>query len=76
MNTLKTYFVSHSLGRAAGFTPEADQVCDIVNSAVMSNGDSLRRDSVQAELDSVIDEETQVRYQISIDSVENEIDDE
>ena len=71
---ITTYFVTHSLGRAATCTADADAVVDRINAVTASNGDSLHRDRVQAELDALIDAETQKLYGITIHSEVIEID--
>ena len=69
------YYATHALGRADMSTPDADAVVQRVNAVTGSNGDSLYRDRVQAELDALIDAETQKLYQVSVDAVETEIED-
>lgn len=72
---ITTYYATHALGRADMSTPDADAVVQRVNSVTGSNGDSLYRDRVQVEIDALIDAETQKLYQISIDAVDTEIED-
>ena len=72
---ITTYYATHALGRADMSTPDADAVIQRVNAVTGSNGDSLYRDRVQAELDALIDAETQKLYQVSVDAVETEIED-
>ena len=69
------YYATHALGRADMSTPDADAVVQRVNAVTGSNGDSLYRDRVQAELDALIDAETQKLYQISVEAFEAEIED-
>ena len=72
---IATYYATHALGRADMSTPDADAVVQRVNAVTGSNGDSLYRDRVQAELDALIDAEAQKLYQISVEAVETEIED-
>lgn len=75
MTTATTYYVTHNLGRADISTADADAIVSRVNSVTGSNGDSLYRDRVQAELDSLADAETQKLYRITVEAEEFEIDD-
>ena len=72
---ITTYYATHALGRADMSTPDADAVIQRVNAVTGSNGDSLYRDRVQDEIDALIDAETQKLYQVSVDAVETEIED-
>lgn len=74
MTTATTYYVTHKLGRADISTADADAIVSRVNSVTGSNGDSLYRDRVQEELDSLADAETQKLYCITVVAEEVEID--
>lgn len=74
MTTATTYFVTHKLGRASISTSDADAIVRRVNDVTGSNGDSLYRDRVQAELNSLADAETQKLYCITVESEEVEVD--
>lgn len=72
--TITTYFATHDLGRTSTNTADADAICNRVNALTESNGDSLHRDRVQAEIDALADAETQKLYGITIETTEVEID--
>lgn len=74
MSTATTYYATHKLGRADISTADADAIVSRVNAVTGSNGDSLYRDRVQAELDSLADAETQKLFCITIEAEEVEID--
>lgn len=74
MPTATTYYVTHKLGRANISTADADAIVSRVNAVTGSNGDSIYRDRVQAELDSLADAETQNLYCITVESEAVEID--
>ena len=71
--TMKTYFASHKLGRAATCTADADAIVQRVNSVTASNGDSLCKDRVQDEIDALADAKTQELFRISVEFSEVEI---
>lgn len=74
MTTITTYFVTHNLGRADISTADADAIVRRVNDVTGSNGDSLYRDRVQAELDSLADADIQKLYRITVEAQDVEID--
>ena len=73
IQTATTYSVSHSMGRASGSSADADAIVRRVNAATSGNGDSLFRDRVQAELDTVASAEIQSLYGITVQSESYEI---
>ena len=74
MTTATTYFVTHKLGRADISTADADAIVSRVNDVTGSYGDSLYRDRVQAELDSLADADIQKLYRITVEAKDVEID--
>jgi len=74
MTTITTYFATHNLGRASISTADADAIVQRVNALTGGNGDSLYRERVQAEVDTLADAETQKLYGITVEASEVEID--
>lgn len=66
MKKVKVYSVTHGLGRASICTADADAIVEQVNTVTMSNGDSMFRERVQAELDLLISRVHQHIYRIEV----------
>jgi hypothetical protein len=73
-NTMKitTYSVTHAQPRT--HAADADAIIDRVNAVTAANGDSLYKDNVQAELNSICSAEIQELYGINVIATEQEID--
>lgn len=71
MIVINTYSVSHTTPRTRSV--DADAIADRVNSVTASNGDSIYRERVQEELDSICSSVMQEVYGFFIVETPNEI---
>jgi hypothetical protein len=68
--TITTYYATHKLGRSSA---EADALIHMINDLAAGNGDNRSWDTTRADINALIDPETQTRLGITIEAEQFEL---